>query len=306
MKKHIFKSRKQFAIKTYLVYATLGLMSSSLIAYATVNITGFQDNAVLTAGDLNTRIDELVKHIDALEAKVGSSANNLEALIGKVSITATSDVIDGSGTHFDQQLRIGDAVSVAGEVHRITGIESPIRVTTDALYTVDAADVFAYVDGHLLSARDMLNNEWMYVDRRGNTIVNGNFIPKIAVASGRGSARNGDGVIPSRRVTINKALDASQLRLMYSDTLGFGSNGGECNWEFLVDNNSCSGGRTQFLAGSASVNVHFPSTLLAYCNVPAGSHTITMTVFKNGGATSCAVNFGSGSWTLEAQEVITN
>ena len=301
-----FKKNKRFAIKTYVVYATLGLLSSSLLAYAAVNIPSFQDNTLLSASDLNSKINELVKHIDALEAKVGSSATSLVALTGKVSITATSDVIDGSGTHFDQELRIGDAISVAGEIHKITAIESPVRVTTDALYSVDATDIFAYVDGHLLSARDMLDNEWMYVDKRGNTIINGNFIPKIAVASGRGTARTGDGVIPSRTVTINKALDASKLRLMYSDTMGFGANGGECNWEFLVDNAACSGGRTQFLAGSASVNVHNPSTLLAYCSVPAGSHTITMTVFKNGGATGCTVNFGSGSWTLEAQEVVTN
>jgi hypothetical protein len=152
----------------------------------------------------------------------------------------------------------------------------------------------------------MLDTEWMYVDKRGNTITNGNFIPKIAVASGRGTARTGDGVIPNRSVTINKSLDATKLRLIYSDSMGFGSNGGECNWEFLVDQNFCSGGRTQFLAGSASVNVHFPSSLLAYCSVPAGTHTITMTTFKNGGATNCVVNFGSGSWTLEAQEVMTN
>lgn len=130
-----------------------------------------------------------------------------------------------------------------------------------------------------------------------------NPIRKLAVASGNGPiVTSTDSILPGRTVQINKQLDTTKLRLSYSDALG-SNDAGDCHWEFQIDGNSCSA-PALFYVGHNSGNMEPQSTIVAYCDATAGLHAISIHMW--GPTIACTTNFGSGAWTMEAEEISPN
>jgi hypothetical protein len=307
MKEKVHGYRKTKALRTYIVYAMPGFLSSSVLVHAAVNFTQFQDQEVLTADALNSRLNEIAQQVEQIQVQIADGSPTLIPLAGLANVSQGSAEVTGNQTLFLTQLDVGDAVSIAGEIHTVESITSDTMMTVNGQYSTSASDESIFVEDKILIARDMDNNAKFTVDKRGNVITNGYSIRRVAVKTGQSGIFNSTStspvVVSGRELAVDKLLDNSKLRLTYSDNLGSNAQG-DCHWEFYIDNARCPSNPALFYVGN-NTGAFFPiGTLVAYCASAAGSHTVDLRMWGNG--QECKTSFGSGFWTLEAEEVMTN
>merc|ERR1712032_1301065 len=123
-----------------------------------------------------------------------------------------------------------------------------------------------------------------------------------------GTAHGGDiyNVIPGRTLKFNKISRSNRMKLTYADNLRTHGNGKVCYWRIRVDGKNCpidiyNGKHTR----ASSDNDHTPHAIIGTCaKIPAGSHQMTIMLWRNGGAdcyTGWAAN--GGSFFMEAEEI---
>ena len=83
-----------------------------------------------------------VTNVSAVNVSGGLS----EALTGTVSVTSGTNAVTGSGTSFDTELSVGDAIRIAGETFTVSAISSATSLTLDSNHVAGATSVTATVD----------------------------------------------------------------------------------------------------------------------------------------------------------------
>lgn len=111
----------------------------------------------------------------------------------------------------------------------------------------------------------------------------------------------------TRRVTINKQLTATGLRVTWSDNLRVSTSaapGGKCRWELLFNGQPCANPRPLFVDKYVSGgNFHDPSTIVATCfGLAQGSQVVTIRVTADPNG-NCFTGWDNAHASLEAEEV---
>jgi len=300
------KRQQRSALRTYITFAVLGLLSSSAVVFAVVQLTDYKTGDVLTAKGLNDKFNAILSNIAQIESGVGSVTTPTQEIAGAVSIDPNTALVIGFNTAFDTELQVGDALSIMGEVHSIASIEGPGNLTLDADHTVGASIVLAYTDGNLLTIKTSAGKNNLVVDKSGNLIANGFVTRRIARATGLGpNVGQINALVPGRTLSMNKMLAETTLRIAYSESFGVNNVRGGCRWEILIDGNTCPSGALVYDI-STNINIFRSASVFGYCKVPAaGSHTITIHSGPVPGSVEgqCYTGWSASRWTLEAEEV---
>ena len=88
-------------------------------------------------------------------------------LTGMVTVAPGSDVVTGTGTLFEGEVGVGDALLIADETFTVSTISSDLELMIDRPHGVGALDVVAAVDGDLLEISNGDNVNKVVVDRSG-------------------------------------------------------------------------------------------------------------------------------------------
>jgi hypothetical protein len=80
--------------------------------------------------------------------------NLSSSLTGTVDVTSGTAAVTGTGTAFDTQLNVGDAINIDGEVFTVSAIADATNLTIDSNHAAGATGVTATSDPTILS----LNN----------------------------------------------------------------------------------------------------------------------------------------------------
>jgi hypothetical protein len=126
----------------------------------------------------------------------------------------------------------------------------------------------------------------------------------------RNSGQGGDAysVIPGRQMSFNKISSKTAMKLTYVDNLRTHGNGKACYWRIRVDNRNCpidiwNGKHTSH----NSDNDHTPHALIGTCaKISAGTHTMTIQLWRSGGAdcyTGWSASGARDAFFMEAEEI---
>lgn len=145
----------------------------------------------------------------------------------------------------------------------------------------------------------------------GSLATTGPLIRQIARWQGSGNDTTQSGELGSsngsRRLTINKQLAATGLRVTWSDNLRVSTAapaGGKCRWELLFNGQPCTNPRPLFVDKYVSAgNFHDPGTIVGTCfGLSQGAQlvTIRVTADPNG---NCYTGWDNAHASLEVEEV---
>merc|ERR1719201_876207 len=115
-------------------------------------------------------------------------------------------------------------------------------------------------------------------------------------------------VIPGRTLKFNKISRSNRMKLTYADNLRTHGNGKVCYWRIRVDGKNCpidiyNAKHTRH----SSDNDHTPHAIMGTCQgISAGSHTMTIMLWRNGGAdcyTGWSASGARDAFFMEAEEI---
>ncbi|MBI5479491.1 MAG: tail fiber domain-containing protein [Deltaproteobacteria bacterium] len=111
-------------------------------------------------------------------------------LTGTVAVLAGGSTLIGLGTLFTQEVRVGDAIKVAGEVFTVATITNDTQLTLSANHVAGATNATAYTDGDLLSVQNGAGEAKLVVDRSGRLGLGATTLQdRLHVAFGPGDSR---------------------------------------------------------------------------------------------------------------------
>nr|VFK34534.1 MAG: Fibrinogen beta and gamma chains, C-terminal globular domain [Candidatus Kentron sp. MB]VFK76895.1 MAG: Fibrinogen beta and gamma chains, C-terminal globular domain [Candidatus Kentron sp. MB] len=119
------------------------------------------------------------------KADLAVLGNLSKALTGRVGVLKESTHLTGVGTHFTQELTLGDSLLIGDRVFIVKEIRGDKELILNAKHPVGAFNVTAYTDSDLLSVRTGAEVTALAVDKSGNVGV-GTKAPttKLEVAGG--------------------------------------------------------------------------------------------------------------------------
>ncbi len=91
---------------------------------------------------------------DSPEACLHTRGTLTEELTGEVSVSPGSSDVSGSGTDFADELAVGAAIEIAGEVFTVIAIASATELTIDSEHSAGASNAAAYTDPDALMSID--------------------------------------------------------------------------------------------------------------------------------------------------------
>ncbi len=103
-----------------------------------------------------------------LEVKGGAS----QALTGTVDIVSGTDTLTGTGTSFDTELNVGDAIKVGNEVFTVSAISDATNLTLDSNHSAGATGVTATSDSTLMNIINSDDRDIFTVHASGRLGVN--------------------------------------------------------------------------------------------------------------------------------------
>jgi hypothetical protein len=132
---------------------------------------GFDDRFVNVSGDAMT--GEL--SVDGgVAVGRGSAGADLDVrglldspLTGVVTVTASSTEVLGGGTSFQSELRVGDALMIAGEIYEVASIADDTHLTLATAATASAAGVSATRDRSLFRVQNGAGTDVFRINRSG-------------------------------------------------------------------------------------------------------------------------------------------
>jgi hypothetical protein len=107
------------------------------------------------------------------EANLGVKGNRSTPLTGVVDITSGTAIVTGTGTSFDTQLNVGDAIKIESETFTISAISSSTSLTLNSNHVAGATAVTAYSDPNLFKLRNGDNKDLLIVDKSGLMTLDG-------------------------------------------------------------------------------------------------------------------------------------
>jgi len=288
-------------------------------------ITTFTANTPAKAAEVNANFAEQTKQINDNQARIGAlevvgssfGGHLLKPLSGLVSIGSQAITLAGTGTKFQSEVNVGDAIKVNNEIFTVASIVSDISLTLSAASLNGALDVQAFVDEDLLSVKKGDGSAQLTVDKSGDLGVQGNLNLQgsltrgISVASGVDDHDGLDnGQLVSRVLSVVKKQDSTALRIGYVDNFRVTGNNQACTWTIKVDGQECPNGSLHYSKYfSANGDSIAPSKVSGYCaGLPAGQHEIQVWVrptFALYVGSNCFTGWYT-TWTLESEEVYIN
>ena len=119
---------------------------SAMKSYVATQVSGGSgdfkaDGTVPMTGNFDGGSNQ-VTNVSAVNVSGGLSVD----LTGTVSVTSGTNAVTGSGTSFDSELSVGDAIRIAGETFTVTAIGSATALTLDSNHVAGASSVTATID----------------------------------------------------------------------------------------------------------------------------------------------------------------
>ena len=114
--------------------------------------------------------------------------------------------------------------------------------------------------------------------------------------------------IPKRTLKFTKKSASSLLKVTYADNLRVYGNGKWCRWTIKIDGRDCSVPiyNTKYTTATSD-NDHTPHAIMGTCQgISAGSHTMTIMLWRNSGAdcyTGWSASGARDAYFMEAEEI---
>ena len=105
-----------------------------------------------------------VTNVSAVDVNGGLSVD----LTGTVSVTSGTNTVTGSGTSFNTELSVGDAIRIAGETFTVSAIGSATSLTLDSNHVAGASSVTATKDDTYFAVKTGDNKDIFTVLSNGN------------------------------------------------------------------------------------------------------------------------------------------
>lgn len=118
-------------------------------------------------GDISYDAGHVGVGTDATDANLTVHGTFSAQLSGIVSTTAGSQTVNGSGTQFTTELRVGDAIAIGGETFTVASIADNATLLLDAAASAGVSDAPAYTDSALLAVADGNGVSKVRVDKSG-------------------------------------------------------------------------------------------------------------------------------------------
>jgi len=113
--------------------------------------------------------------ISSPTSRLSVKGNLSTDLTGTVDVTAGSNAVTGTGTSFDTELSVGDAIKIGSEIFTISSIADATNLTIDSNHVAGASGVIAQTDTTLLSLMNGDNTNIVRVDHSGLLSLNGSL-----------------------------------------------------------------------------------------------------------------------------------
>lgn len=129
---------------------------------------------------------------------------------------------------------------------------------------------------------------------------------RLFYVQGQGNDNTDSGIISGRTLNFTKAAASSRLRISYTDNFRVTGSNASATWEVKLDGASISPSCAFAVYIGSSLNLHLPHTLVGYApNVPAGAHSLTVTVGATPGfpIADAYTGWNNATFVLEVEEI---